>query len=129
MELWQREPHEGAHFFKLVPEFFTEFLDVTSKPCVSFCDLMNVAPQGFCEQKGSGVFMRCVLTGMPACRSRRELSGSFRAFLELPFCGGHDVVRREPELLLEFFEGRRGAECFHADDLAGQPRISRPPKG
>jgi hypothetical protein len=56
---------------------------------------------------------------IPACRSGRELLGGFRAFVKLPFCRRYDVVRREPEFLLEFFEWCRGPKSFHADDLAG----------
>jgi hypothetical protein len=51
-------------------------------------------------------------------RKLRGASGGFRGFLKLPLGSGYDVVCGEPEFLLQFFEGRRGTEALHADDLA-----------
>ena len=57
-----------------------------------------------------------------------KTSGRFRGLVKLPFGRGYHVVRREPEFLLQLFEGRRGPKRFHADDLTGQSRIASPSK-
>src|SRR5215831_6746248 len=41
----------------------------------------------------------------------------------------NQAVWLEPEVTLEFFEGRRGAERFHADDTARCTNISLPTEG
>src|SRR5579871_3196118 len=46
--------------------------------------------------------------------------------LKKGFRGFDDGVRLEPELVLQFFQRRRGAERFHADDVASRACIPLP---
>src|SRR5580704_7767950 len=81
------------------------------------CPYSRRAAIGLAVAEGRGVSVMVGLRGQRAHRCA-ELSGD----------GGDDLVGLEAELLLQFLEGRRGAERVHAHDLARQADVAGPPE-